>query len=111
MAAGAAATERHALRRDHDRARGQSGPVDVDLTGRTRDPGAVGQGLPLPDRRRRAEGALYDDLGRPDAEPHLVRGAGFAADPQMYDTAIDGIADRTPEDGWPFPALDYAEAL
>ena len=85
--------------------------VDVDLTGRTAMLAALARGFPLPDRRRRAEGALYDDLGRPDAEPHLVRGTGFAADPQMYDTAIDGIADRTPEDGWPLPALDYAEAL
>lgn len=85
--------------------------VDVDLTGRTAILAQLARGFPLPDRRRRAEGALYDDLGRPDAEPHLVRGSGFAADPQLYDTAIDGIADRTPEDGWPLAALDYAETL
>ncbi|MBB4617533.1 hypothetical protein [Sphingomonas abaci] len=85
--------------------------ADIDLTGRRAILAQLAKGFPLPDRSRRAEGALYDDLGRPDAEPHLVRGAGFAADPQMYETAIDGIADRTAEDGWPLPALDYAETL
>ncbi|MEH3158686.1 MAG: hypothetical protein PGN08_06920, partial [Sphingomonas taxi] len=58
---------------------------------------------PIPDRSRAAEGALYDDLGRPDAEPHLVRGQGSATDPQFFATAVDGIADVTPEDGWPLP--------
>ena len=65
----------------------------------------------LADRPRAAEGALYDDLGRPDAEPHLVRGAGFALDPQMRRSAIDGIADRTPDDGWLPSQIDYAESL
>ncbi|MET3436257.1 hypothetical protein [Sphingomonas sp. 1185] len=85
--------------------------ADVDLTGRAWITAQMAKGWPIPDRSRRAEGALYDDLGRPDAEPHLVRGLGFTADPQMFITAIDGIADRTPEDGWWPGELDYAETL
>ena len=60
---------------------------------------------------RQRDGALYDDLGDPANEPHLVRGAGFAADPQMYATAIDGIADRLPDDGWRMADISYAETL
>ncbi|WP_322539704.1 hypothetical protein [Sphingomonas sanguinis] len=85
--------------------------ADVDLTGRAWIEAQTAKGWPIPDRSRRAEGALYDDLGRPDAEPHLVRGVGFLADPQFFTTAIDGIADRTPADGWWPGELDYAETL
>lgn len=85
--------------------------ADVDLTGRAWIEAQMARGWPIPDRSRRAEGALYDDLGRPDAEPHLVRGPGFQADPQFFTTAIDGIADRTPADGWWPGELDYAETL
>ena len=85
--------------------------ADVDLTGRVWMEAQMAKGWPIPDRRRRAEGALYDDLGRPDAEPHLVRGTGFLADPQFFTTAIDGIADRTAADGWWPGELDYAETL
>jgi hypothetical protein len=85
--------------------------VDVDLTGRIWLERALARGFPLPDRSRRAEGALYDDLGRPDAELHLVRGKSFDADPQLLETAIDGVADRTAEDGWNPAELDYAETL
>ena len=74
-------------------------------------------------------GSLYDDLGDPAAEPHLVRGEGWDSDPEMYHTAIDGIADRTlaadnspgaltgaptqpsAEDPWRFSWLTYAETL
>ncbi len=56
-------------------------------------------------------GAVYDDLGSSTAEPHLVRGVGWSQDPEMYDTAIDGIADRTLADGWRLSWLSYAEAL
>lgn len=59
---------------------------------------------PVPD-------ALYDDLGEPGNEPHLVRGAGWQRDPELYRTAIDGIADRTPADGWRLSWITYAEAL
>ena len=91
--------------------------VDTDLTGRTflsraiagaADKAALAR---IADRARAAEGALYDDLGRPDAEPHLVRGAGFAADPQYYRSAIDGVADHVAEEGWLPSQLDYAETL
>ncbi len=56
-------------------------------------------------------GALYDDLGSSTAEPHLIRGKGFARDPEMYETAIDGVADHTTEDGWRMSELSYAETL
>ena len=55
--------------------------------------------------------SFYDDLGDPAAEPHLVRGQGWLADPEMYHTAIDGIADETLEKGWSLPSLSYAETL
>ncbi len=56
-------------------------------------------------------GTMRDDLGAPDREPHLVRGVGFAGDPEMYRTAIDGVADRIPDDGWRWSELSYAEML
>jgi hypothetical protein len=70
-------------------------------------------------------GALYDDLGDPANEPHLVRGTPWADDPAMYHAAIDGIADRTlaanpspanlstpsTETPWRLSWLDYAETL
>ncbi|MEQ7874482.1 hypothetical protein ABDK56_10815 [Sphingomonas sp. ASV193] len=65
----------------------------------------------LADRARLAEGALYDDLGDPEHEPHLVRGVGLDDDPQGFRTAIDGIADRTPADGWRMSEISYAESL
>ncbi len=56
-------------------------------------------------------GTLYDDLGAPTREPHLVRGSGYDADPEMYAAAIDGVADRLPSAEWNWDALTYAEAL
>jgi hypothetical protein len=56
-------------------------------------------------------GALYDDLGDPDREPHLVRGADFGRDPQLLESAIDGIADKIPDDGWRAAWTTYAETL
>jgi hypothetical protein len=56
-------------------------------------------------------GTLYDDLGDPTHEPHLVRGAGWTSDPEMYRTAIDGITDETLEKGWRLSWLSYAETL
>lgn len=55
--------------------------------------------------------AIYDDLGDPTAEPHLVRGPGFDADPQSLDSAIDGVADHIPDQGWRMADLSYAEGL
>ena len=56
-------------------------------------------------------GAFYDDLGDPWNEPHLVRGEGVAMDPGLYRSAIDGIADTTPDDGWRMSWVTYAETL
>jgi hypothetical protein len=61
--------------------------------------------------RQPTPGTLYDDLGDPTAEPHLVRGLGWPRDPEMYASAIDGIADRTLENGSRLSWLSYAEAL
>jgi hypothetical protein len=69
--------------------------------------------------------ALYDDLGDPANESHLVRGPSWQQDPELYRAAIDGIADRTlasnpsPENlatpsserPWRLSWLDYAETL
>jgi hypothetical protein len=57
------------------------------------------------------QGGLYDDLGDPDREPHLVRGLGFDRDPQMLESAIDGVADKVPDDGWRGAWTTYAETL
>jgi hypothetical protein len=61
--------------------------------------------------QRPTPGTLYDDLGDPWNEPHLVRGLGWPRDPELYATAIDGIADRTLDDGWRLSQLTYAETL
>lgn len=55
--------------------------------------------------------ALYDDLGDPGNESHLVRGPGYPDDPQLWNTAIDGVADHIPNEGWRMAELSYAEAL
>jgi hypothetical protein len=54
---------------------------------------------------------LYDDLGDPANEPHLMRGKGFAGDPEQYQTAIDGVSDHTPLEGVRWSQLTYAETL
>jgi hypothetical protein len=56
-------------------------------------------------------GGFYDDLGNPSAEPHLVRGPGFPSDPAFFQSALDGIADRTPDQGWRLSEISYAGAL
>lgn len=53
-------------------------------------------------------GGFYDDLGNPLSEPHLVRGPGYPTDPAFFRTAIDGIADRTPDQGWRLSQISYA---
>lgn len=65
----------------------------------------------ITDATMAGRGALYDDLGDPDREPHLVRGAGFGRDPQLLESAIDGVADRIPDDGWRLAWTTYAETL
>jgi hypothetical protein len=56
-------------------------------------------------------GGFYDDLGNPSAEPHLVRGPGFPLDPAFFQSALDGIADRTPDQGWRISEISYAGTL
>ncbi|MEP9400310.1 hypothetical protein [Sphingomonas sp. VNH70] len=95
--------------------------ADIDLNDRVAVEADIAAALAQPDAARRLAGigdpwrtrdmALYDDLGDPAAEPHLVRGAGFAADPQSLESAIDGVADHTPNEGWRMADLSYAEGL
>lgn len=40
-----------------------------------------------------------------------MRGAGEMADPQGWRTAIDGVNDHTPGEGWRLAEITYAEAL
>ena len=61
--------------------------------------------------RMPAVGSFYDDLGSPTGEPHLSPGRSYSSDPELYQAAIDGVADRTPEDGWRWSQLTYAETL
>lgn len=58
-----------------------------------------------------AQLALYDDLGDPGNEPHLLRGPGYPDDPQLWRSAIDGVADHIPDEDWRMAELSYAEAL
>ena len=58
-----------------------------------------------------AVGSFYDDLGSPTGESHLRPGKSYSDDPELYHVAIDGVADRTPEDGWRWSQLTYAETL
>jgi hypothetical protein len=77
----------------------------------TTDSGRVEALKAMVDWQHPVGGAVYDDLGDPEAEQHLVRGLGWPRDPEMYESAIDGIADRTLADGWRLSWLSYAEAL
>jgi hypothetical protein len=55
-------------------------------------------------------GGFYDDLGDPSTEPHLVRGPGYPSDPSFFRTTLDGIADRTPDEGLRLSQISYAGA-
>ena len=98
--------------------------VDASLNDRAWLTGQFSEIRALPEEARRqarlaaiadpamtARGALYDDLGDPDREPHLVRGLGFARDPDLRASAIDGVADKIPDDGWRAAWTTYAETL
>jgi len=54
---------------------------------------------------------FYDNLGDPLDEQHLVRGPGYPTDPAFFHTAHDGIADRTPNEGWKLSQISYAGAF
>ncbi|PVX29463.1 hypothetical protein [Sphingomonas pokkalii] len=87
--------------------------VDVDLNDRVWIERQLATRAPaqLADHARIREGALYDDLGDPWNAPHLVRGSRVGADPLRFHGAVEGIADRTPEDGWRMAWISYAESL
>jgi hypothetical protein len=53
-------------------------------------------------------GGLYDDLGNPSNQPHLVRGLGFARDPAFYQSSLVGFHYR-PE--WRLSWCTHAESL
>ena len=53
-------------------------------------------------------GGFYDDLGKLDSQPHLVRGPGFAQDPAFLVSAKTGFAGFGPmRSSW----KDHAEAM
>ncbi len=87
--------------------------VDVDLNDRVWIERQLATHTPtqLADHARAREGALYDDLGDPWNAPHLVRGSSPAADPLRFHGAVEGVADRTPNDGWRMAWISYAESL
>jgi hypothetical protein len=75
----------------------------------------------LPEERKRLEaineivnwtnpgpGGFYDDLGNSAAQPHLVKGPGFAQDPAFLQSALSGFQLRA---GWRTSWGDYAESL
>jgi hypothetical protein len=45
-------------------------------------------------------GGFYDDLGNASAQPHLVRGASFADDPDAFHAARTGFASRAGSASW-----------
>lgn len=85
--------------------------VDADLTAALASADPAARIHAIGDRWGTAMLALYDDLGDPDNEPHLIRGPGYPTDPQAWDSAIDGVADAAPGPGWRMAELSYAEAL
>ncbi|WP_294259047.1 hypothetical protein [uncultured Sphingomonas sp.] len=87
--------------------------VDVDLNNRVWIEKQLATRTPaqLADYARAKEGALYDDLGDPWNAPHLVRGSSPVTDPLRFHGAVEGIADRTPNDGWRMSWISYAESL
>ncbi len=98
--------------------------VDVSLNDRVWLEGEIGRIQAITDPSLRAaelkrfnvaelpvSGGFYDDLGDPQNEPHLVHGLGFNSDPELYNSAIDGIADMTPDQGWRMAWVTYAETL
>ncbi|WP_288411178.1 hypothetical protein [uncultured Sphingomonas sp.] len=85
--------------------------VESDIADALTRPDAAARLAMIGDPWRTRDMALYDDLGDPTAEPHLVRGPGFDADPQSLVSAIDGVADHYPDQGWRMADLSYAEGL
>jgi hypothetical protein len=59
------------------------------------------------DRTDPGPGGFYDDLGDPARQPHLVRGPGFAEDPDYRRGALAGFGRRP---GWPLAWCQNAQS-
>jgi len=55
-------------------------------------------------------GGFYDDLGDPQQQPHLVRGAGVAVDPAFLESSLASFI-RDPRPAWPVSWWHWAETL
>ncbi|HEY2154604.1 MAG TPA: hypothetical protein VGH33_03175, partial [Isosphaeraceae bacterium] len=62
----------------------------------------------LLDRTNPGPGGFYDSLGRPGQNPHLLRGAGFAEDPDFRRSSYLGFDSRP---GWPMAWCRDAQSL
>ena len=56
-------------------------------------------------------GGFYDDLGDPQASPHLVRGEPYEKDPDFLKSPMTGFGAKTPEQGWRVSWYTDAETL
>jgi hypothetical protein len=56
-------------------------------------------------------GGFYDDLGDPNASPHLVRGEPYEKDPDFLKSPMTGFGAKTPEQGWRASWFTDAETL
>jgi len=56
-------------------------------------------------------GGFYDDLGNPEASPHLVRGEPYAIDPDFLKSPMTSFGAKTPEQGWRVSWYTDAETL
>jgi hypothetical protein len=55
-------------------------------------------------------GGFYDDLGDPEQQPHLVRGAGAGDDPAFLQSSLVSFI-RDPRPEWPLSWWHWAESL
>jgi len=56
-------------------------------------------------------GGFYDDLGDPEASPHLVRGEPYEKDPDFLKSPMTSFGAKTPEQGWRVSWYTDAETL
>jgi hypothetical protein len=56
-------------------------------------------------------GGFYDDLGDPEASPHLLRGEPYAKDPDFLHSPMTGFGAKTPQEGWRVSWYTDAETL
>ena len=56
-------------------------------------------------------GGFYDDLGDPEASPHLVRGEPYDKDPDFLKSPMTSFGAKTPEQGWRVSWYTDAETL